>query len=991
MLSRGNSEASARLRRAKSSASIKTRHSLSFEPCASDISISRDQALAAASHAFGHASGPELSYKTARERASQTSTAKPDRALNHSRSIRFAGPTALSARGTPITTRAAPASHLDPNTHLGSFHPGLRRHNSSIQGDAGFVTALPSHGEYVKTRVASQPSSYRKLRKSKSMFNSKDLSKTFSSTGLHPTAFRTRGNSQSAVERPGQALNHSGSRLGRPFTFLRPQAEQTPCEAVIGKAAQEEAVILARDQYLHGIDRLNVGEKQWIGNAAIRRRSQKTFRKTVRTSSTNSYGSAVGSPEFLLNDWSGTRNVGGRARALSSSFKNRLKRVFNRSSAEEGTLPIQHLQATRPHFGGTAAPFDTSEIRSQRAESPYFSTPDCSSPRQEELLHVPSRQASLAGSTHSADDYIDIDDKRSRVTSWTNSTAANTITAHRNSGRKRLSIIQENGIVPSRLGSLRPSGNIQAEVLAASGQPRKSSLYKKLQQRMSKSHSISHLDPLRVDGAGTSNTTNENSEMPRSSQLRVSSVPKRFIGDQDQMGTSIASRVTKIPALESGEPCSAPKSVDVTQSQVNTEGVRGSNPKGPLRESKSMFFPQSTHIERSRTSPFRQVMQSNGHSEQKYVANVTYSPYERHGGATPVFASYGNRADSLARSESIYSRTSSGDTPQRCNKPRSPRMEPEDGSHNTSVSLVAALETVENSDESTTQDAQAADIKDVQKRISTECVSSETGDLSNLLRGQTDNACSKKRTGHKREHAQLDGEDTEIGRLQAPDCLFRGSSSSPIGLDVRSSLRLTPSQPMIDRFPLMSIHTQKNANYRSPASLSKVKRDAIETGFHQPFSQVDKGRENVRPKRSIGSLSSPSSNLKAYGNPHSENRGTMLHDNPQNGSLWPVSTPVSHSRSSPERIARLRRMYSSNTIGSPSPGRNIEPSARLRKLAYNGKDKDRPTQGLDVPDGKGDTSGDCVDITPSSRKMVDTFLSNRKQSRGDDVFDTVFI
>ncbi|KAI4166693.1 MAG: hypothetical protein LQ343_007830 [Gyalolechia ehrenbergii] len=984
MLSRGNSEASARLRRAKSSASIKTRHSLSFEPCISDPSVARDQALAAASHAFGHAAGPESSYKAARERTPQSSIPKPDRALNHSQSIRFAGPTALSARGIPITTRAAPASHPDPKTHLGSFQAGLRRHNSSIQGDGEFMTALPSYGQYVETRVASQPSSYRKLRRSKSMFNSQDLSKMFPSTGLHPTAFRTRGNSQPAVERPSQALNHAGLRLGRPFTFLRPQAEQTPCQAVIGKSAQEEAVTLARDQYLYGMNRLNVDEKQWVGNAAIRRRSQKTFRKTVRTSSTNSFGSAVESPESLVNDWSGRRGVGGRARALSSSFKNRLKRVFNRSSAEEGTLPIQHLQASRPHFGGTTAPLETSETRSQRAESPHFSTPDCSSSRQE-FVNVPSRQGSLARSTHSADKDIDIDDKRSRVTSWTNSTAANTIAAHQNPGRKRLSIIQENGIVPSRLGSLRPSANLQAKVSAFHGQPRKSSLYAKLQQRMSKSHSISHLDAPLVDGPDTSNTAKENSEMPRSSHLRLSSVPKHFTGDQSEMRT-----LTHISALENGEHCSAPESVGIMQSQVKAEGVSGSTPKGPLRESKSMFFPQSTHIERSRTSPFRQAMQSNSLLEQKIVASVTYSPYDRHEGAAPLFASYGKRDGSVARSESIYSRTSSGDTPQPCKVPKSLRIENEGDSHTTSVSPVAALEIGDDSVRSTPEKSQAADILDLQERISKQCLSSESGDP---LLGRTDGAHSKKRTGHKREHAQFDGEDTDRGRLQAPNSLLKGPSSAPIGLDIRSSLRLTPSQPMIDRFPLMSINTQKNANYRSPASLSKVTRDAGETGIHQPSNQIDTGRENVRPKRSTASLSSPSSNLKAYGNPHGESkdRGTRLHDNPQNGSLWPVSTPVSHSRSSPERIARLRRMYSSNTLGSPSHGRNIESSTRLQKLVHNRENKDRPSQGVDVPDVKGDTPGDCIDITPDSRKMVDTFLSNRRQARGDDVFETVFI
>ncbi|KAL8933033.1 MAG: hypothetical protein Q9216_006555, partial [Gyalolechia sp. 2 TL-2023] len=983
MLSRGNSEASARLRRAKSTASIKTRHSSSFKPCTSDPSIARDQALAAASHAFGHAAGPDMSSKAARERAPQFNDPKPDRALIHSRSIRFAGPTALSARGTPINTRAAPAADPDPKTHLGSFQPGFRRRNSSIQGDAEFITAIPSYGEYVETRVASQPSSYRKLRRSKSMFNSRDSSRTFLSTGLHPTAFRTRGNSSSAVERPAQELNHDGSRLGSSFTFLRSQDEQTSRQVVIGKNAQEEAVIIARDQYLHGMDQPNVNEKQWVCNPAIRRRSQKAFRRTVRTSSTNSYGSAVESPESLSNDWLGRKGVSGRARALSSSFKNRLKRVFNRSSTEEATFPIQHLQASRPHFGGTTAPLDTSETCGQRAESPSLSTPDGGSLRQEQFPHLPPWQGSSARSTYNADNDVDINDQRSRVTSWTNSTAANTITAHENLGRKRLSIIQENGVVFSRPGLLRQSGSLQDEVSASQGRPRKSSLYAKLQQRMSKGHSILNRDPPLVDGTDTTNNTKENLAMFCSSHPGASIGPDHCTGNQKSLRILTASGLTQTPALENGEQSSAQKTLDAMQSQVKAEEVSGSSPKGPLRESKSMFFPQSTHIERSRTSPFRQAMQSSGHSERKNVAKITCNPYERHERATPLFASYESRDEGVARSESIYSRTSSGDTPQRCNDPKPLRIENEGDSHTTTTSPVAVLEIQEDSARSTMEKPQATEIIDLRKKISEQCVSSKSKDS---IRVQTDGTYSRRRPGHKREHAQIDGEDINIGRLQAPNSQLTGSSNAPIGLDVRSSLRLTPSQPMIDRFPLMSINTQTVAKGRSPAGVSKVTRDAGETGYYQPLNQIDKRRENVRPKRSTASQSSPSSHPKTNGNLHSENkgRGIGLRNDPQNGSLWPVSTPVSHSRSSPERIARLRRMYSSNTLGSPNLGMDIEPSTRSQKLVYNDKDNDRPVQGVDGPYGRGDASGDRIDESLDSRKMVDTFLSNRRQSREDE-------
>lgn len=990
MLSRGNSEASARLRRAKSSASIKPRHSLSFEPCASGPSVARDQALAAASHAFEHAVGQQLIYKTTRERESQSSIPKADPPFNHSRSIRFAGSTAVFPQGTQITTRAAPTSHLNSGALRESSQIGLRRQSSSIQADAGFLTALPVHGEYVETRVASQPSSYRKLRKSKSMFNSRDLSKTFSSTGMHSAAFRSRGDFRSAGGGPGQALNHTGTRLGRPFTFLRSQAEQISSQDVISKAGQDEAVVLARDQFRRGKDLSSVDEVQWSRDAAIRRRSQKTFRKTVRTSSTNYYSNAVESSASPSNDWSERKSVGSKARALSSSFKNRLKRVFNLSSAEEGTLPVQHLQATRQYFGGTTKPIDALGTESKRAPTPNLTTPDRGTSRQEEKDYIPPRQMSLVRSTHNMDNDIEIDDERSRVTSWTNSTAANTMISRDNSESKRLSIIQETSSVPPSLGPLRHTGTLQAGILPFYGQRRKNSLYARLQQRMIKSHSTSHLNLSLLNGPDTCGSAKVNLEMSSSGDSRAQVIHNHCLGDHDMLRTSIGSRLTQSPSIELEGQYSVQEIPGATQVQVKTEQARVAISKGPLRESKSMFFPQSTYIERSRTSPFRQAMQSSGRSEQKMPENVTYKSFEICNRTTPIFDAHENRDGSISRSESIYSRNSSGDTPLRYNDPESPRIEQGALDQINSVSPDATLEFTKDSVGSPTESVRVADIVDLQTQISKQCVLSNPKGIPCSQIGST---TSKRTIGHKREHAQIDGEDTNIGRLQAPKSLLKESLNTPIGIDSRSSLMLTPPQPMIDRFPLMSINTQRNSQYRSPANMSKITQDAAVARVRQPSLRNDKGGENVRPKRSTASLSSRSSNVKAYDNTRSEskNGGSGLRDDPQNGNLWPVSTPVSHSRSSPERIARLRRMYSSNTLGSPSLARHIEPPTRSQKLTCNKNDEDKPAGSMVTPDIEGYTPCDCIDIFPDSQKMVNTFLSNRRRSRGDNVLDTVFI
>ncbi|KAL8676792.1 MAG: hypothetical protein Q9186_006720 [Xanthomendoza sp. 1 TL-2023] len=934
MLSRGNSEASARLRRAKSSTSIKTRRSLPIEPEVSDPFIAKEQALAAAFHAYGRATMSDMPSRASFDTASSQYRAPHlERPLTRSKSIRFAGPTAQTGHGVPITMRAAPNSQQEHESRRSSLHPRLRRQHSSIQGEDGFVTALPSHGEYIETRVASQPSSFRRLRKSKSMF----------SPALLPIASVSSAARDRSHFTPEGTDQHSTSRLGRSFSFLRPNFDRTQPQAVISSAAQSEAVGLARDQYLRQLEQQRSNNQLGTVNAVKRRKSQKTFRKSVRTGNGNDNGSAAESLASSAGVQPGHRGIGGRARDLSSTFKTRMKRVFNRSSEEGGTLPAQQLRATRPHFGSSITPHATSESEYQPEESPNHSPLDHKDSGMGDTLRVPRRRGSHASSAHTPGGDLADDTAESRVTSWANSTATNTVSSQHASVPKRLSIIQENGGVPSRLRPLPQPG------IGPQTQPRKSSLYAKLQQRIAKSNSTS---PPQENAGNTVGSLTTNLEITSAGR---GVMPEAYCNPSDpnrlgslKLGRSSGPEDNIQPQVSTSE------SAEVTRADRARDEAKDASPspKRPLRETKSMFFPQTTRIERSRTSPFRQAMQSSGEMGGVEVAS---SPIERSGKTSCQPAATRSRDRSLTRSESVYSRTSSGGTPQPLGSSTSPARKENDWE-----GYIATIPRKIN----------------IEDRV--QASAAETG--------------IARKIGHKKEHAETVGNDTDIGRLHLSTPMLKDSSAgSRIGIGIRPSPKYMSSQPMIDRFPLMSISPQANANsseHQPSASLRAATRYTSGNENRIPPTRPDKGAGSSVVQQSAQGFSPHRSNSKENSVPRSagKNDRSGLFDTPVKTNPLPALTPISHSRSSPERIARLRRMQSSNTMGSPDLRKDVGLSLRTRQRPQETYD---PTK--DSPVNIDASFRDQQDSASEGRRMVDMFLSNRKRPESFSEEETVFI
>ncbi|KAI4275430.1 MAG: hypothetical protein LQ337_003229 [Flavoplaca oasis] len=937
MLSRGNSEASARLRRAKSSASIRTRRSL---PDAPDPFSAKEQALAAAFHAYGHSSASEISQRASYNTVSQHRQANAGQPLTRSKSIRFAGPAALPGQGVPITIKANQPLQLDHESRHGSIHPRLRHKASSIQPDGALKTNLPPHGEYVETRVASQPSSYRRLRKSRSMFN----------PGLWSNVTVSSAAKNQTQHSSGFTGQQAGSRLGRSLSFLRPSMERSPSEASAADGRQSEAVGLARDQYFRHLEQQKLDHQPSMANALNRRRSQKTFRKSVRTSSANSYGSTVGSAPSSTLQQTDQKGIGGRARDLSSTFKHRLKRVFNRSSGEGATFPAQQLRATRPHWGNPATPYASSNLKGSITESLHNSELGLRDPEKDDSLYIDRQRGSLAGSIRNVGGELINETAQSGVTSWTNSTAADTVSSQHGPGFDRLSIIRETGGVPSQHG-ITPSAEVGSQ-----GQQRKTSLFAKLQQRMARS-SNGILMELPLGTAGeTSNRSLTGLEATSSNHSHTSGPHSNVAGIHNR-SESLTSAMEHSPSANMEQHESSSTDFPTVRTETpRGAAVKGPSPKRPFCESKSTFFPHSSHIERSRTSPFRQAMQSSGYTDRKRTTDIVSDNPGKTQQDSYLSATNGIRDRSLTRSESIYSRTSSGNTPKPLDSPSS----------------VARMET--------SWERYTATLP---PRIN----------LEDRRKASTAETRTAKEMGHKKEHAEISGADTDLGRLHLSTPMLKDPTISPcIGVDTRPSLRQSSSQPMIDRFPLMSISPQPKCNnipHRPFNSSRSIAAKAKESENRPPRS--NKGSEAATSQRLGSGLSSAQNTTKeALRHYHETRHDTVgLFATSLKASPVPTSTPSPHNRSSPERIARLRRMQSNHTLGSKQP-RQTNPAASSvprQPIAEPGSPKNQAS-------GRGDHAlkaglhRDQMDPSSGGSKMVDLFLSNRLDLSSD---DAVFI
>ena len=658
MLSRGTSNASYAPERVKSTSSIEYGAHASGEANILEPEKGHQVALTAANLAYERANP----YQAVQRGHGKSRTEKDNSKvhdfrteLSRRQSVRFVGPNAVPIMTRSITRREAQSHKI--SHEAGQSIPPARPIDFPTCSNETYGTAWPE--EFNEHYVASEPSSYRKLRKANSMFSTR---KAQSSIFAVRTPISTRSfqrHPMHSSSSTSESMRVPDPRLKRSYSFLRGVADRIS-SGEQHHATHDTAIQLARDTYLQQLEQQRLKERPSFLNLGRRQKSQKAFRRTVRTSSTNSYGTGISSPLSPAKP-DKPSDLGSKARTFSQNWKEKLKRVFKRSSSDEGTIPIQHLNATQAHYGDpSSASYSSGHI-----------IPPIAEPDTEILRRVSSRESWLrrepiyAGKISRprsirslGSDDGDSGDK-SRVTSWTNSTAANTISMPIFRERKRLSVIKEDG-------GPHQSSSLPAQVLSNGLETQR--IFSALRKQIEKSQCRVELedDEMNPESGFGQKRDHHSVSVPGQNldaQPTVQRIQTTLDSDNQHHCEDGLDSFSSAHSINVDDRSSqaVPKELDnrwkhdfeesweaITPQQ--TAEINESSPSSlrrPLRERRSAFFPPSLHIERSNMSPYRRAMYANNEDGDGTIRSGFDNQRAIFDGRFP--------SESVTGSESIYS------------------------------------------------------------------------------------------------------------------------------------------------------------------------------------------------------------------------------------------------------------------------------------------------------------------------------------------------
>ncbi|OJJ85373.1 uncharacterized protein ASPGLDRAFT_45342 [Aspergillus glaucus CBS 516.65] len=285
-----------RLRRTKSTRSIRKTHQPSFTSEPFNPDLARSQAMAAATQAM----------RRSNDRSS----------MDYKRSYdRLGGPenVAVPSRRRP-TEKTSSMDEPSPNLSMMCY----------MENQDTYPAALPPINEFggLDGRMSSQPSSYRKLRKAKSMFSTRQRASQVPYGGISSERYSSPVASQESSTDTARPYG----TLRRSMSFLKGGSQRT--RSIRHAKSQDVAIQLARTQFAQ--------DRKPSLTTLRPRKEQKPFRKSFRTPS-GSITEANGTPVSERSKNGGA--IHGKARSLSSSIKKGLKRVLGLSKpAEEPAL-----------------------------------------------------------------------------------------------------------------------------------------------------------------------------------------------------------------------------------------------------------------------------------------------------------------------------------------------------------------------------------------------------------------------------------------------------------------------------------------------------------------------------------------------------------------------------------------------------------------------------------------------------------------------------
>ena len=883
MFSRSAGKVEQQPRRTKSSSSVSLKPVFKIDSSIVDTDALHQHALTAANLAYERASrlhlgdkGSTIADKGQELGKMETAPGKPP--PEKRQSIRFAGPNATPLMIRSITRREAPPYHAGHNVHQLSVPT---RNNSSSANDSPLAAMAEDFDE---NDITSMQSSYRKLRKAKSMFTPGKASSTMFS-GNSPGAKRqSERHSWQSNAGSEEYYRMPGPGLRRSYSFLQSVTDRIPTSKH-QDTTHDAAIQLARDTYLQQVDEQRLKEKPSFLNISKRCKSQRPFRRTVRSNRTNSYGTAVASPMASIEP--AKASIGQKTRSLSQTLKKKIKQVFRRSKDDRSAIPTQHLNACHAHYRNYSSSL-------KMASDDYFHVPE---PDPGLIRRVSSRESTEHDSTMFVDKCnrpgsirsvsIHSDDgksnDRSRVTSWTDSTAANTMTMPQMMERKRLSIIREDcgphqpSLPSRRYGSLGDEHTDSRHPISQKTADRVQAerVYSALQRKMDEDNREAG---FQCESSPSYNS--EDQELQRSTSIPKPS-PNRNRGAGFMANTFAGEGDLGAKYSNCHRHCAGIRERLVSNEIAEMNGIDLSPPRRPLHEVKSSFFPPSMRIERSSTSPFRRILKANHEGGGSATTNADKS--DPSGSGAHVNLSRYRVNGSVAGSESIYSRSPGGRTATAIGSSLS--LPASESSGEAGTAFILASETARNrllDSPSITRRYSSADLSGTWRRF----MADEVASLEDA-RHHDDQACnvvSLRRSGHRREETQIDGDSVCIGRQQTS----KDKPKQPLGI-------LHGDRNSQPPFKHKSISAIGGGNkFMRTSSFPDI--NTVTQKENNPFNQRSAYPRKISASDIILNLRQKQSQASLY-----------LQNDP-NG----LSSKI-NPRNSPERIERLRRLKSTSS------------------------------------------------------------------------------
>jgi hypothetical protein len=876
MLSRGASDASARLRRSKSSTSVKQRRCPPLVQENVDPEKARQHALAAAHIAMDRANeraSAEMK-RSAELSRNQSNASRARGATPRSQNIRFCdtgGPrlqrtTLQSKTSTAATSLSGPASNSYSQLSNGGNGPPLN--------DFGVVDGY-----------GSIPSSYRRLRKTKSM-----LTPRHHGNSVHDLSPQSPGTPRTLRTAKTSLGGHdNGLRLGlkRSMSFLKLSSGNISKTFKRAHSTSEEndaAVERARNQFLQDVEQQRLYQKPSFLSTA-KGREQKAFRKTVRSDRITENDDGTWSEQHQTKQEF-------KFRSFSASLRDRVRRVLGRSPSKDTNLPAQQLDASRAHFrdylNGTEVNISQEECESGKPSLTYRGSLHVPSSQKESTLEDLEAISRSLKSMHSNDSLCS--NSRSRVSSWTNSTVTNSLPGRGTPiERKRLSIIQEHG------GPHQPSSSIGRHMYEVTP------AHLSIGTRPGNGQPIPPIDSQRVYSALTKRIDQEQGEQERAKTPKAAAL--QHSGQNCMSRDQSFQTVPTIRQVASEESIYGVAPDDrhrhFSPQAPSWEQIEGRVPQEiaqeneirtrprlhiALGEDQSSFFPFSSENKPQTSSPLKLALAARRKrqtsSEEENSSVIVSRPIQ-------------GDSEFETSSESQYSRTMSGQLPMTgmdCSEP-----ERDDEPEGTATIVPARVNRYPRPSPSLVQ------LHKAKSNASVEWDSWMNPQMTGL-----DRRNSKSSTTHYRESAQIDGDDTDVG----------GRPGSATGQGHRSSDRTaranwTPRHERRasitnERFPLVEVNETSRNNTPKPrrySSVTKLVSSAAADVKRVGLTAIGINDENTR----ISSSEAPSSG-KLW---------AQYSQVPFDGGEEPTSTlgQLQHQHQQ-QQVKRLARPQSSMTITS---------------------------------------------------------------------------